>query len=271
MQQFIRKYESDVTGVLNGWDQMMLRGTLRALACLPGMEAFLWHVGVLLKDFGQFVEGVSRRVQQASLAVAEQSGRPIRYLPSGGVRKEDLARQIAAADGITEGLICVLRCLETCMSYAVRGDRASQRLVLKPELRKCLHLYHYWMDPDFGLMHARLMTWFPFTIYVCVNGRLWLARQLDRLGLGYRRADNCFTRLDDPAASQQIFDRLLKWNWLGFLNDIADQINPLLSQVLAGYRTGYYWSAYETEWASDVMFRSPAKDVPIAKLTELAA
>ena len=258
MQAFMQKYRAVVSGVLNGWDRLMIRGTLRALACLPGMETFLWHVGVLLKNFGQFVETVSGRVQQASLAVAEGSGRPIMYLPSSQTRKEDIARQIAAKDRIEHGLVCVLRCVEPCQSYSVRGDRASKRLVLQPELRKCLHLYHYWMDADFGLMHARLMTWFPFNIYACLNGRLWLARQLDRLGLGYQRVDNCFTRLDDVAASQRVMDQLLDWDWPSFLDRIAQRINPILTEVLAGYRTGYYWSAYETEWASDVMFRSPA-------------
>lgn len=257
MDQFIQKYGDDVTGVLNGWDRLMIRGTLKGLAYLAGMEAFLWHVGVLLKDFGQFVEGVSARVQEASLALAVASGRPVKYLPSTATRKEELARQIAAADGITDGLICVLRCVEPCKSYAVRRDPTIKKLVLEPALRKCLHLYHYWMDPDFGLMHGRVMTWFPFTIFVCVNGRLWLARQLDRVGLGYRQADNCFVALDDVAASQRAMDGLLNWNWPSFLEGVARRINPLLTEVLAGYRTGYYWSACETEWASDVMFRSP--------------
>jgi hypothetical protein len=102
------------------------------------------------------------------------------------------------------------------------------------------------------------MTWLPFTIQVCVNGRSWLARQLDRLTLGYDRADNCFTRLDDVQRSQRVIDGLLDWDWPRFLDAIAAQLNPLLPQILQGYRAGYYWSAYETEWASDVMFRSPA-------------
>ena len=67
--------------------------------------------------------------------------------------------------------IGVLTCVEPCMSYSVGGDRASKKLVLRPCLRKCLHLYHYWMDKDFGLMHGRIQTWFPFTIQVCLNGR----------------------------------------------------------------------------------------------------
>jgi len=32
-------------------------------------------------------------------------------------------------------------------------------------------------------MHARIQTWFPFRVFACVNGREWLARQLDEAGL----------------------------------------------------------------------------------------
>ena len=112
------------------------------------------------------------------------------------------------------------------------------------------------MDRDFGLMHARLQTWFPFTIQVCLNGRSWLARQMDRRGMTYRQADNCFLRLDNPAGAQRLMDRLLGWDWPKFLGRIAGRVNPALPQVLRGYRVDYYWSASESEWASNVMFRS---------------
>src|SRR6266480_3520390 len=32
----------------------------------------------------------------------------------------------------------------------------------------------------------------PFSVQVCVNGREWLARQMDRVGMKYVRQDNCF-------------------------------------------------------------------------------
>jgi len=50
-----------------------------------------------------------------------------------------------------------------------------------------------YIDPTFGFMNARIQTWFPFSIQVCFNGREWLARQMDSLGIHYRRSDNCFT------------------------------------------------------------------------------
>jgi hypothetical protein len=66
----------------------------------------------------------------------------------------------------------------------------------------CTHFYHYFMHADFGLMHVRVQSWFPFTVEVCLNGREWLARQMDRAGLRYQQADNCFIKLKDAAAAQ---------------------------------------------------------------------
>jgi hypothetical protein len=223
------------------------------------MMNYLRVMGVLLKDFGSFVEKSTQQVKAACFDAAQRLERPVRYLPSSQTCKEDVALGIAQADGIAGGLICLLTSVEPCMTHSIRRDRASKKLVLEAGVRKCLHIYHYWMDRDFGLMSARLQTWFPFSIQVCVNGRSWLARQMERAGMGYVQADNCFLRLDDPAGAQRLMDGLLRWDWPAFLGKIASQVNPALPEILRGYRVEYYWSASESEWASDILFRSPRR------------
>ena len=42
--------------------------------------------------------------------------------------------------------------------------KPSKHLLLISKERKCLHLYYYYQDREFGLMHIRLETWLPFTI-----------------------------------------------------------------------------------------------------------
>jgi hypothetical protein len=254
MEGFIQKYERNVTGVLNGWDRIRIRGTLRALTFVGGMMKYLWHAGVLLKDFGVFVEQASRRVKGACEQTAERLNRPIRYLPSSHTSKEEVATQIARSDGVEHGLIALLTCVEPCTSYEIRRDRDTHKLLLQPGFRKCLHIYHYWMDQEFGLMSARVQTWFPFAIHVCLNGRSWLTQQMDRLRMAYRRRDNCFVWLEDPIAAQGVMDRLLALNWPAFLGQIATRANPALADILHGFPASYYWSADQTEWASDVMF-----------------
>src|SRR5215204_6230713 len=134
---------------------------------------------------------------EASQAEAKRLDRPIEYLASPKLRKEDHARMIADRDGIKQGLIAVFKCVEPCWSFSLRGNRASKKLEFRPELRKCLHLYHYYQHPLFGFLYARVQTWFPFTIQIGLNGREWLTRQLDNAGLQYQRYDNCITWVED--------------------------------------------------------------------------
>jgi hypothetical protein len=256
MDAFIQKYGKDVTGVLSGWDRVRIRGTQRILANVGGMMSFLSHVGVLMKDFGAFVERTCLRVRAASEQAARRLDRPVQYLFSSALDKYQEAQNIAWRDQVKEGLVCVFSCVEPCLAYQVRPDRATKMISLVLAPRKCVHLYHYWMHPDFGLMHARLQTWFPFTVEVCFNGRSWLARQMDKQGLAYRQRDNCFTWLEDVAASQKLMEQLRRFRWAGFLRFLAEQVHPLQKEILQGFRTEYYWSMTESEWATDVMFGS---------------
>jgi hypothetical protein len=258
MKSFLGKCGAAVLGVLNGFDRVFFRGTLRNLAYPQGLQHYLWAKRILYKDFAQHSQQVTQQVIDASLHHARESGREIRYLNSTDYRKEDLAREIAARDGISTGLICILQSVDPCMSFAIHKSCLSKRLEIHYRVRKCLHLYHYQMHPVFGFMHARIQTWFPFRIYVCLNGREWLARQLDRAGLAYQRRDNSFTWIEDLAQAQKLFDTQLQANWPGLLNAIAQSLNPLHDSLFAAYPTQYYWSVGQNEWASDILFRSRA-------------
>jgi hypothetical protein len=112
------------------------------------------------------------------------------------------------------------------------------------------------MHPSFGLMHARIQTWFPFAIQVCLNGREWLARQLDQAGLGYERRDNKFTDVEDFAKAQALLDRQLRTPWPQTLDRIARTIHPAHPQLLGRLPIPYYWSVYQSEWATDVAFHT---------------
>jgi hypothetical protein len=258
VERFVSRHAGAVIGTLCGFDRLVIRGTLRRLAQCSGMRAYLWAARVLLKDFGDHAQELSRQVKEASEALAERSARPIRYLASSAVNKEAIAREIAVADRIEQGLVCILTAVEPCLSYEIVRNRATRRLELQPRRRKCLHLYHYQIDPVLGFMHARIQTWFPFSIQVCLNGREWLARRLDAAGLGYVQRDNCFTWLEDPERAQRLMDRQVQAAWPDLLHGIARRLNPLHAAMFQAFPVEYYWSAYQSEWASDILFRDAA-------------
>src|SRR5947209_7593894 len=191
MERFLEEYGHQVQGVLSGFDRMIFRGTLQPVCYSNGLQRFLRAQGVWLKDFGPLVERLSGEVKDHVERVAQQQGRPLVYFHSSAIDKEAEARKIQQRDGVQEGLVCVLSCVESCQSYRVGKDRQSKQLCLRATTRKCLHYYFYYLDREFGWMFVRLQTWLPFTIEVYVNGRSYLAKQLDQAGIGYEQADNC--------------------------------------------------------------------------------
>ena len=258
MDAFVQRHAACVRGTISGWDRLRFRGTLRMLANAAGLFRFLCYGGHLLKDFGSYALGLSRQVRAASLAAAESAGRPVEHMSGPSVSKEGRAREIAGRDGVTEGLIGVLTAVEPCWSYDVRSNQATGHLELFHSYRKCQHLYHYGVHPAFGFMHVRLQTWLPFNLSVCVNGREWLARQMDAAGVKYRREGNCFTWVSDPAAARALLQEQVKFDWAKALGGLAPSANPALKRVVGNYGVDYYWSLDESEWATDVMFRSRA-------------
>lgn len=257
MNTFLTRHEPAVKGMLSGFDRVRFRGTIRWLANLAGLGTWLGLNKVLLKDFRDYAMGMTDQIKQATAALAENAGRPLRYLASSSLRKEDLARELARREGVTEGLVCVLTAVEPCHTFTVGPNRELKRLELRAQPGKCLHHYFYVIDPELGWLNVRLQTWFPFTVQIVINGREWLMQQLLRKGIDFERRENCFTDVANVSRAQQLINRQLKTNWTRLLDRLVRQVHPAHRTMFGKQRLDHYWSADETEWATDVMFRSP--------------
>jgi hypothetical protein len=249
VDSFIHKHRDKITGSLFCPDRLIFKGHL-PISYAQGMENFLADQGVLLKDFKDFGPKQAQRLKEH----AEQlNGSPVRFLRR-KVRKEDLARQLARAQGIREGLVGVFSCLETCPTFRLRYGKGRPRL--QRDYRRCLVLYFYFLDPEFGLLHVRLVTWFPLTMQVYLNGHEWLARALRKHHIDFEQRDNAFLSLSHVGKAQQLADKLLRKKWPGFLNVLAKRCNPLLGDVLQGL--GYRWVTDQAEFALDILFKDAA-------------
>jgi hypothetical protein len=105
-------------------------------------------------------------------------------------------------------------------------------------------------------MHVRIQTWFPYAAQVCLNGREWLARQMDQEGLSYQRRDNKFMAVEDFAKAQALLDQQLQTPWPKQLSELLQAVHPSHPQLLGRFAAAYYWSVFQSEWASDILFRS---------------
>ena len=258
VESFLAEHGADVTGVISGFDRLRLRGSLRWLYQPSFMKRYLCEARVRLKDFGAYATGVSHRVRAAAHAFAAREHRPVRYLHSTAVSKEELARTLAERDRVREGLIGLFDIVEPCLTYFVRGDHATHQLRLELRPGKCLHHYFYFQHAEFGLMHLRVQSWFPFQVTVCLNGRLWLARQLDRSGIGYLQRDNSFIQIEALGRAQRLADAQARAPLVSALDKLLRACHPLAPELCRPLGLSYYWSIDQSEFATDLMFKSPA-------------
>lgn len=214
-----------------------------------GMERYLWQNKVLFKDYGQHVKRISERIKYHSLKPFREGQIPVQYERDAKMDKDELARQVAAERKVGSGLVCAISTMEPSPTFDYIKSRVARRM------RPCHVLYHYQAHPELGWMHARIQTWFPFNIQIALNGREWLARQMDRAGIQYLQVGNCFPWIEDWERAQQLMNRQLETNWPELLQGFAQQLNPIHEEIFESCPVDYYWTCYQSEWATDVSFR----------------
>jgi hypothetical protein len=78
---------------------------------------------------------------------------------------------------------------------------------------------------------------------------------MDREGLQYRRHDNCFVQIENYGRAQALLDRQMETNWATLLESLAAQLNPIHASIFEHYPASYYWTCYQSERASDIVFK----------------
>lgn len=252
MEKFLAVHSALIAGVLCSFDRVIFKGHL-PLGFSRAMEDLLSHNGLLIKDFKSFVFKQAVRIKEHARTFAQQHGRP--FLPlSSPIAMETRASQIVEQEKLKEGLVCIFSQVEPCRSFKIGfGDKRPRILAAR---RKCLFIYYYFLDPELGLIHVRIQTWFPLTCQVYVNGHSFLARQMDRQGIAYEQWDNAFVSISDPKAAQALADQFARIDWPSKLEELACRVNPLMQDLLKNY--SYYWATDQAEYATDIMFKDPA-------------
>jgi hypothetical protein len=252
---FVEAHGDAVTGTLSMVDRLIFKGHFMSFYPRGSFAAFLARQGIQMKAFGKYVRRATEQIKGNAKMIADEAGRPYVYMAHMRQGKDEWAKDIAAKDGITEGLIAVLATVELCDSFGVEIDPKTHMLEVARRPRKCIHIYFYFIDPEFGFMHVRMQTWFPLMIQVYINGREWLARQLDKRGIGYERYENTLLRIDDLKMAARLCERFGHRRWPRVLDALARRVNPWLPVVRRFTGAGYYWVIDQCEVATDVMWR----------------
>jgi hypothetical protein len=258
MNSFLAKYADKISGTVECFDRVILRGHL-PMAGAGYFSTWMYskRISLNLRQpepdwwlYKQAAPWFAERVKAHAQAQAARANRPYTHLPT-HERMEQTAREMSERDGIVDGLVCVYGTMETCRTFRVRYGEKSPKV--RPDRRVCLVLYYYWMDREFGLMHVKIQTWFPFTIQVYVNGHEWLARKLTGQGVDFTKADNAFLWVSDLERTARCTKGFWRRDWPKFLDRLARRVNPFLGDWLLGQN--YYWVIDQAEFSTDVLFK----------------
>jgi hypothetical protein len=115
------------------------------------------------------------------------------------------------------------------------------------------------LDPIMGPMSVRVATYFPFNVTCYFNGHAFVAQELTRAGVRFRKADNAFLAAADVAALQAAADRLttalLQRRCSYWVHRLVPVFSPAERAALA---PGYRYSMAQMELATDVVFKRSA-------------
>ena len=255
MNTILEQFKDKINGTFAFFDRMIIKGHIRQFFSASGKGFFLSEQNVLLKDFSAYANQVTSDIVAHVEKMAEETHRPLRYLTSAKIPKEQTAMGILKDDPVEEGLVCILSVVEYCQTLQPIKNRDG-RLELRSVDRKCKYYYLYYLDKHFGFMHVKLQTWFPFLIQVYINGREMMKHVFDENGITYKMYDNSFYEISDIAKAQELADKFDSKSLCRQLDLFAHKVNPYLDTIEKTFHQGYYWCVDQCEFATDVMFKS---------------
>ena len=263
MNLFVTKFSGIIKGIMAGFDRIVFKGSLLPLSYADGAMRFIASRGVRNKDFKRWaIEQTAQVVEGAECFAASQGVDRIEPIVFSTLRKEDIAHKRQDELCIDSGLVGVWSATESCWSYRARFSAERGYPQLRREAMKCKHLYFYLDHEEYGFMNIRLQTWFPYHIQICLNGREWLRRSLERAGRDFVVRGNKFLHIDDYGFAQRQLDLQLDTRWEHMLNGFLADVFPAKEAIL-GPHLSYYWTLWQSEWATDLVYPSPEAIAPV--------
>lgn len=213
MELFTKLFGSLLVFVYHCFDRIVIHGYLSGLS-RPEQVVYFFRqvVGVEVVD----KEVLRRRTdayQHWVEAFARNHEIPIEWAQK-GVRKEDYVQRWLRSMVREKryGVYFIFRSMEQGPTFRCTAPKYPTRdpnhRILAPQRSRHTHYYYYIRDEALGPMVMRVASFLPFQATYYLNGHSFIEQELNRAGIGFRKNDNAFLAVDDPAALQAAADRM---------------------------------------------------------------
>jgi len=264
MERFLHLFSGFVDFTYGVWDRIVLRGYYERLQRPANIVYFFRDVCHISPITPEVLSSRTKHYRKWLDGYAAQRGIPILSAPK-GARKEDLVLPYYRRFGGEEGVVVILKSMEksrTFVSYEPRYPVPSgeeYRQIRNAHGKHFLHYYFYILDPVMGPMSLRVASYLPFSVNCYFNGHSFLANQLRRRSIRFRKDDNAIVGCDEPG----VLSELAKTLDAKTLRDRADhwtfRLAPSFSksQRLA-CQLHYQWSVAQIEFSENILFKRRA-------------
>jgi hypothetical protein len=261
VETFTKLFGSLLTFVYHCFDRIVILGHLPLLTRPENIVHFfrdVHGVSMISKDvLRQRTSEYNRWVD----AFARKQRIPMEWAQK-GVRKEDYVRAYLQRMERQNrfGVYFILKSMEvgptfrsTTPRYPV--DDPNYRIIARQRCRYT-HYYFYIRDETLGPMAMCVGSFLPFQITYYLNGHHYIERELLRRQVSFRKNDNAFLAVADPAALQSAADRLS-----------ADIIRKRPRLLGPGSRAEVFQSRSRGDPSEAPLFRSAGGVLPESRLS----
>ena len=252
----IEKYDNKIKGILSGFDRIVINGYSRQLNNCRQFLYYMIQNDCNLVDFHKFAEEHTNSLCDHIENLVSLQNRPREFVMSSNVSKDEIARKLFQEFPVEEGLVCCISSMEVCNTMTVKGNKKTKLLEVTRRHTKCKYYYLYMIDKDFGWMYLKIQTWFPFNVQIYLNGREYICKQLEKEGIQYERYNNSLIDIENIERAQEISDHLQNMDLTRKFDGLVSQYNNLLPKFEKHLGHGYFWTVFECEYATDIMFQT---------------
>ncbi len=252
----IQQNEGKINGILETFDRMIINGYLLNLCNYRQFLYYLIQNNVQLKEFNKFALAQTDSLCSHIEEYVKENNIELKYLSSGKISKDDIARDEFNKDINKVGLIATFSVVEICNTMTVAPNRSTKKLEVTSRPTKCKHYYFYYNDEEFGWMFLKIQTWFPYNVQIYINGREYLSKILDKNNIKYEMYNNSFSFIENFEEAQNLADKILDKKISDSFDGIIKKINNLLPNIEKIFSHSYYWCIDQCEFATDINFKS---------------
>ena len=233
MEIFHKLFASLLGLVYHCFDRLVIQGHLPLLTRPDNIVYFFREVKGIYPITKQALAHRTQEYQRWVEGYARNHHIPLVWpdpeMKKRGIRKEDVVRPYLKAMERRQqfGVYFIFKSMEVGPTFRAVVPRyptqdPNYRLIYRISSRYT-HFYFYLRDPVLGPLVMTVGSFLPFQSTYILNGHDYIAGELQRRGIRFRKDDNAFLSVSDPQALQAIANRLSPrvirkrldyWTWL---------------------------------------------------------